>query len=115
MPNTTTPIDSGGELLRLDPATGALRRRRYRLTVLTGADSGRAVTFDERLLIGTRPDAGLPLTDSTVSRSHLELEPGATGLRVRDRESTNGTHLSGVRIRDVVLTDEAVLVVGKTR
>src|SRR5689334_12939504 len=64
--------------------------------------------------IGSHDDAGLPLTDTTVSRFHVELQPRPEGVLVRDLESKNGTYLGGTRVQEVIVEDQAVITLGKT-
>lgn len=45
------------------------------------------------------------LDDPQVSRQHLELIPGDTGLSVRDCGSTHGTLIDGLAIKDVTELD----------
>jgi class 3 adenylate cyclase len=53
----------------------------------------------ERLVMGRDCD-GLLLRDPQVSRAHLALDVGATGVTVIDLGSTNGTLLNGVRVTE---------------
>jgi DNA-binding NtrC family response regulator len=101
--------------LYTDAATGALHARRYRLTVAKGPDAGRHVVVDAgTLIVGTHADADLRLTDTTVSRYHLELQIRSDGIKVTDLESTNGTFHGGTRVGSVILTGAARLRLGKT-
>ncbi len=102
-------------LLRLDPRTGTLRARRYRVTLVSGEESGYSLQLEGPLTLGTSLDAGLPLKDATVSRYHLELLPRGDGVHVRDLGSTNGTYLGGLRLSDAVIEEEVTLTVGMTR
>ncbi|MCI0571880.1 MAG: sigma 54-interacting transcriptional regulator [Myxococcaceae bacterium] len=115
MHQATVPITAGGPLLRLDASSGTLRSRLYRLRVLSGPDAGRELALTAVHTVGSHPDAALCLSDPTVSRYHLELEARSEGVRVRDLDSTNGTHLAGSRVQAVVVEDEAVLTVGRTQ
>jgi DNA-binding NtrC family response regulator len=111
----TQPLTSRGALLRLDPRTGTLKERQYRVTVLGGPDAGRAVPVGAKLVIGTHADAGLALRDTTVSRYHVELEGRPEGVFVRDLQSTNGTYLGQARLAEGLLEQETILTVGKTQ
>jgi two-component system response regulator GlrR len=101
-------------LVRTDARTGGLLERSYSLAVLSGEDRGKALTLRGTHTVGTSPDTDLPLTDPTVSRYHLELQARATGVRVRDLDSTNGTFLAGVRIREATIERDTTLLVGST-
>src|SRR5688572_26941203 len=112
-PTPTAPI-SPTALLRLDQATGTLRERRYRVMVVAGEEAGKSVRLDGTLFVGSHPDAGLRLSDATVSRYHLELQARGDGVLVKDLNSTNGTFIGGARIQEVVVEKEATFLAGKT-
>ena len=63
--------------------------------------------------VGSGPDNDIVLTDTTVSRYHLELQIRREGLSVRDLDSTNGTRHAGNRIGAITLTGPAQLRLGK--
>jgi transcriptional regulator with PAS, ATPase and Fis domain len=109
--NSTAPIDDSGNIW-LDGET--VRSRRYRLTVVTGPEAGKAIDLHGSLVIGTHPDTGLQLTDPAVSRYHVELRVESDGVLVVDLKSSNGTFVSGNRIERMVVRKEATLTVGRT-
>ena len=104
-------------------ATWTLVRSGARLTtpaieveVLDGPDKGaRASAPDGRMTLGTADTSALRLTDTAVSRFHLELEATENGIRARDLGSTNGTRLGATRIVEAWLTQPTELVLGRTR
>jgi two-component system response regulator GlrR len=87
---------------------------RYTITVTTGAEAGRTEEVSGKMLLGSGGDATFLLADESVSRHHLELEPTPEGLRVKDLGSTNGTFLSGARIQQMTVHEEALLTLGTT-
>jgi DNA-binding NtrC family response regulator len=93
-----------GTFVRLDPSSGALRTRRFAVTVTAGPDQGTACMLEGTLIVGSSPDAGLRLNDTAVSRYHLELTLDAEGVRIRDLGSTNGTFCSTGEVKDLTLT-----------
>ena len=94
---------------------GSVRVRAATLEVRSGPDVGVRVRIESpRFLVGTGESADLVLHDPTVSREHLTLILDRDGLVLKDGGSRNGTHLSGVRLREVVLTGDAILTLGKT-
>ncbi|MCA9619108.1 MAG: sigma 54-interacting transcriptional regulator, partial [Myxococcales bacterium] len=84
-------------------------------TVLSGPDRGATLAIEPAgVTIGASDECDLSLDDKLVSRRHLELRAEEEGVRVLDLGSTNGTLFGGARVRDLVLTQNAVLTVGGT-
>ena len=63
--------------------------------------------------IGRHPEMSLPVSDNTVSKRHAELVCDGEQLLVRDLESTNGTFLNGVRVRQSEVSSGDVLQLAK--
>jgi len=90
--------------------------RAFGAEVIDGPDKGaRATSTEGRLTVGTADDATLRLTDSTVSRYHLELEAAVDGVVLRDLGSTNGTAIGTMMVREGRLTETAVLKLGRSK
>lgn len=70
------------------------------------------ITGEDRVVIGRSPQADLVVNDSDVSPLHCEIARDQAGFVLRDLGSENGTWLSGVRIREVVLPSEAYFELG---
>ncbi len=86
------------------------------MRVLTGPDAGAiADPVDARISIGTAEGNTLRLTDSTVSRFHLECELTASGVLLRDLGSRNGTLLDHVQLREAMVRKSVELDLGRTR
>src|SRR4029077_11941947 len=79
-----------------------------------GPDVGKTLSGREKVLVGKGSESTFQLKDEEVSRVHLELEPMADGIRVRDRPSTNGTFLAGARIQQMTVFEEAMISLGST-
>ncbi|HSO37312.1 MAG TPA: sigma 54-interacting transcriptional regulator [Labilithrix sp.] len=96
------------------PTLGTVRR--LSIAVARGPDAGRLIEPEagKGASVGTAPDNDLVLGDPTVSRYHLELEPGRDGITVRDLGSLNGTFAGAVRLREGVVPRGAQLRVGDT-
>ncbi len=112
-PHSTAPI-SRSSLIRLDAAGGSLQERVHRIVIASGPQAGLSAPLEGTLIVGTHEDCGLRLTDDTVSRYHLELQARPEGVRVRDLDSTNGTFVAGVRIKEAIVDREGTFVAGKT-
>ena len=86
-----------------------------KLTVVDGPDRGTEVVAKRgRVQIGTAADADLVLTDTSVSRRHLEVRLAGPRMIVRDHSSTNGTRVDGVQVLEAVIASGALLQVGET-
>ncbi len=60
--------------------------------------------FGQRLVVlGSHPDADVPIDDPQVSRYHCQIEADPSGYRLRDLGSKNGTFVSGLKVNDVYL------------
>ena len=89
--------------------------RALQAEVVEGPNAGAAqVATSETLTVGTEARNDLVLTDPTVSRYHLELGHGASGVVVTDCGSTNGTRIGDVRIERAIAPVGTVLRLGKT-
>jgi DNA-binding NtrC family response regulator len=110
-PNALNPAAK----LHLDPKTGSLRSREFKLEVLTaGPDQGKSVTLSGPLVVGSGSDSGFRVADSALSRHHLEVQPFGDGVRVRDLASMNGTFVGGARVEQFVVYDEATFAAGRS-
>jgi len=97
-------------------AGGKLVLRRILVRVVSGPDRGKEVRLEAgTLLVGSHPEADLPLTDGTVSRYHAELALLPEGVRVRDLKSTNGTFVGDSRIEAAVVAAGSEVRLGRTR
>jgi DNA-binding NtrC family response regulator len=68
----------------------------------------------EPRMVGRNPGCDLVLADKKVSAAHLELSATASGVRVRDLGSKNGTFLGEHRIVEAYLAEESTLRCGDT-
>ncbi len=96
-----------------DAQSGALKARRFRVSVVVGPDAGKTKTIEGgTLLVGSHPNNDLHLADKGVSRYHLELQLRSDGLQVTDVGSTNGTFQGSARVQSIVLVGPARLRLG---
>ena len=90
-----------------------MMRRKVRLEVLRGADAGKAETFGaEEITVGSLAQSDLALSDSSVSRYHLRIATSHRGFVITDLDSTNGTHIGALKIREVTAADAVNLRLG---
>ncbi|MGB1276292.1 MAG: sigma 54-interacting transcriptional regulator, partial [Nannocystaceae bacterium] len=95
----------------------SLRRqvKRIMLVVTAGPDNGsRLQTSRGRVTIGRSGVNDLVLTDTLVSGIHVELLVSERGVLARDLESTNGTTIGELRIREAWMEPGMALSLGET-
>jgi len=78
------------------------------------SDGHRVQLGEDRAIIGRLPDCVVALTDPQVSRHHAEIRRDERGYRVVDLDSMNGIQVNGVRVREHLLADGDVILVGAT-
>ncbi len=89
--------------------------RRVMLRVTDGPDKGAELTVARsRITIGRSAVNDLALSDTSVSGTHAELIIGESGVHVHDLDSTNGTFIGSVRVREAWVEPGSMLKVGKT-
>lgn len=88
------------------------------LEIKSGPFAGRKIplTTGQSILIGRLPErAQFALAhDTNVSGVHFAVECGASGCRVVDKKSTNGTFLNGARIQEGMLATGDEITAGQT-
>jgi DNA-binding NtrC family response regulator len=77
------------------------------VSVVSGPDEGKQFAVDDvvtqRVLLGQSPVCAVCLTDRAVSRRHAALEADRGSVRLVDLDSSNGTFVNDLRVRDVFL------------
>ncbi len=90
----------------------------FRLAVVEGPDHARFIDVARSTpmpaVVGTSASAALRLSDKTVSRQHAVLSIEGTRLRVVDRDSTNGTRVNGLEIKEAFLMGGEMVSMGDT-
>ena len=77
---------------------------------------GATLTIDvDPLVVGRDAGAAIVLSDPEVSAIHCELRAASDGILVRDLDSTNGTFIGALRVREAVVTSQAEVVVGRSK
>jgi DNA-binding NtrC family response regulator len=90
--------------------------RRGKVVILSGPDRGKTLVVDRpELTIGSKEGNVLVLSDPTVSRQHAVLIESAGGYLIRDLNSTNGTYLDGVLIKEAFLDFGRAISLGETQ
>lgn len=106
------------ETLHLRTPRGAVQPA-FRLTVVEGPDAPATYLVDGRgdgrVLLGTGPTCQWVLTDRAVSRRHAALVLRDGGVALEDLDSTNGTFVGALRVREVLLTGGEDIALASTR
>ncbi|HET9621910.1 MAG TPA: FHA domain-containing protein [Kofleriaceae bacterium] len=86
------------------------------LIVLSGPRTGQRVTLVNGFTIGKAPTSSLVIDDGYASTHHAQLGVDVTGVcRLYDLNSTNGTHVNGARITEIVLDHGMMIQIGSTQ
>ncbi len=107
----STPVSEG--TARIETIDGLVSVDLFALSieVIRGPEMGaRILSEDPCIRVGTDADSDLVLTDSSVSRQHLEFRVKGSTVWVKDRNSTNGTFLGPVQITEAELPPGTVSV-----
>ena len=86
-----------------------------RLLVVHGDASSRETELRAAVLIGRGENCDIVLLDGAASRQHARVEPRGAAFVLVDLESTNGTFVNGVRVRERRLEDGDEVAVGGVR
>jgi transcriptional regulator with GAF, ATPase, and Fis domain len=96
-----------------DQKSPKLLRRKIRLEVIRGPDLGKAqVLGSEEANVGSVPANDFVLTDTSVSRYHLRIAAGSRGFVLTDLDSTNGTFIGPLRVKEVTVGQPVDLGLG---
>ena len=105
--NETRILDQGGSMVR--------QSGRGRLLIVKGPDRGEAIAIgDLAVTVGSGPGNDVLLSDPTISRRHLLIEPNAEGVILRDLGSTNGSFVQGARFQELTLGFGTEVTIGQT-
>ena len=78
------------------------------------ADGERIVLGADPVTIGRLPESTVVVSDPNASRRHAEIRRSGNGVVVIDLDSTNGTRVNGIPVRERTLVDGDEIVVGTT-
>jgi DNA-binding NtrC family response regulator len=100
----------------IDPSVAIVRQSgRGRLLVVKGQDRGEWIAVgEEPITLGSGTGSDVVLSDPTVSRRHLSVEPTSDGVMARDLGSTNGSFVQGSRFQELTLGFGAEVTIGHT-
>ncbi len=106
-PAVTTIFDGGRPTVR--------HLRKSKVVVVSGPDAGREYELTKQRVGGGRSIINdIPLTDKAVSGTHFEIVGEDDGYRLVDLNSTNGTFVGEIRIKEIYLRPGTQFRVGHT-
>jgi len=89
---------------------------RCRLSVENRDGSATEYVFDQDLITtGSSDENDIVINDGSVSRSHFRIVHEGGNYLVQDLNSTNGTFVDRVRVREAFLKNGSVITAGRTR
>ena len=83
------------------------------LVPLDGPQSGELFQLKGRAVVGTAPDCDVVMKDPSISGRHAEFTATASGFRVNDLGSTNGTQVNDKRVTTSDLIDNDNITLGR--
>ncbi len=99
----------------VSPTADLIQVEKCRLVVVDGPDRGRELVVGKPIVrIGANEKNDLQLTDNTVSRFHCEIRQVGDEYLLVDRQSTNGTYVGKLRVREAFLYANCELLVGNS-
>lgn len=101
----------GSGMVRVQAAFG--ERTRCQLEFHAGADRGRRLVIEGRVVLGRGPESDVALADGSVSRQHAVIEYRQGTFFVRDLGSTNGTSVNDESVQQAELQDGDLLRFGR--
>ncbi|MGE0788828.1 MAG: sigma 54-interacting transcriptional regulator [Sandaracinaceae bacterium] len=89
--------------------------RKAKLLVADGPDKGKELVIErERVTVGRSVICDLVLTDKAVSGTHFEIEATEKGFVLRDLDSTNGSFVGDIQVREIWCKSGATIRVGQS-
>jgi transcriptional regulator with GAF, ATPase, and Fis domain len=103
------------KLTYIDGRPTTITLRRCKLIVMRADGEAIEHTFDKDVLtVGASEENDLQIDDETVSRHHCRIFLEGDNFMIRDLDSTNGTFVNRVRIREAFLKPDCSVLVGKS-
>lgn len=85
------------------------------LVVINGADLGKKYLLAQSsTVIGRSSKVDIQIDEESISRSHAVIDNYGDSVVARDLESTNGTYVNDVQIREKRLNDGDQIKIGRT-
>lgn len=101
--SAASALESAEEPDRADPTRVRPALSSWYLRGVSGESFGRLLPLRGRMVVGRDEECDITLAAGEVSRRHAAVEVTASGVRVEDLDSSNGTFVNGERIGKKVL------------
>ena len=102
------------QITYIDGRPTTLTLRKCRLLVSEGGREREHVFDKDAVTIGAMDDNDIVVHDETVSRYHCKIVHEGDSYILRDLDSTNGSFINRVRVREGFLKPDCTITVGKT-
>jgi DNA-binding NtrC family response regulator len=91
----------------------AIVYQRCRITVTTGPEAGKILETEKDVIrIGSVPDNDIVIKDPAVSRNHLEVHKRNGEYVIVDNNSTNGTFVGALRVKEATIRHRGEIQIG---
>jgi transcriptional regulator with GAF, ATPase, and Fis domain len=101
--------------VNVNAITEMIQVEKCKLVVVDGPSTGVEMIVSKNIVrIGTNEGCDLVLDDNTVSRFHCEIRHIGDEYLLVDHDSTNGTYVGNLRIREAFLFPNCELLVGNS-
>ncbi len=110
------PEESHTQLLNLEGDRDVVFQRKCQLVILSSPAKGKKLDLNRPITkIGKKEDNDLVLDEKTVSRNHVEITQTEDSYRIKDLDSTNGTFVNDIRVKEAYLTPGDIIRLGTVR
>ncbi len=100
----------------VDGRPRTLHLRKARMVLQPGTPNQTEMMFDQNVItIGSLDENDIVLPDDTVSRHHCRIVQEDSDYVAIDLQSTNGTFINGVRIREAYLSPGQIVGIGNNQ
>ena len=99
---------------KADPNAMIKEDQQPMLVVMHGSLLGMTYAIrNEALAIGRMANLDIPIDDENVSRRHAEIFLMDGFVKIRDLDSTNGTFVNSQRVKEAILSDGDLILIGR--
>jgi transcriptional regulator with GAF, ATPase, and Fis domain len=108
------PDSSPTKLTYIDGRPTTITLRRIKLVVVRNGETEEHTFDKDEITVGATEDNDLQIEDETVSRQHCRIFLDGEHFMIRDLESTNGTFINRVRVKEGFLKPDCSILLGKS-